>query len=674
MWRLASHCGQGTMFLDLQKVASALNGEVSNGQVLALGPGHSVKDRSLSVRLDSNAPDGFIVNSFASDDPIACKDYVRKRLGFPEWKPNGGLRRHRASDAALEAAIMAAVDTENSRPQKIKIIETYDYRDADGTLLYQVLRLEPKDFRQRRPDGNGKWIWKLEDRRVLYRLSELLKFPDASVFVCEGEKDADRVAELGCCATTVAAGKWTAECVAGLAGRDVAILEDNAEAGRTKALAAAQALNGAAKTIRIVSLPDLPDKGDVSDWLDANRSYSNKFFDICFAVPEWNLTTTPPTPPPAAPADQACNTRLPPEEKQTPDAVIPLPFINIAAWKDQTVPERQWTVKDRIPASNVTLLSGEGSVGKSILSLHLATAVVLGRDWLGTLPEMGSALCVCCEDDADELWRRLDLIFLHYGAACTEFENLHLISLAGQETLLAAPNNNGLIQPTQLFGRIHKAACDIQPKLIVLDNSADVYGGSENDRTQVRQFIGILRGMAIASGAGILLTSHPSLTGINTGTGLSGSTAWNASVRSRLYFKRAVTEKDEEPDPDLRVLEVMKSNYGPIGETITLRWSNGLFLPVAGMSSFERAAAERNAEDLFLNLLDEFNQQGRNTCAKPTAPTYAPTLFAKERKARKARIYKSDLEAAMRRLFEANKIGLETYGAPSRGTAKLVRK
>jgi hypothetical protein len=76
----------------------------------------------------------------------------------------------------------------------------------------------------------------------------------------------------------------------------------------------------------------------------------------------------------------------------------------------------------------------------------------------------------------------------------------------------------------------------------------------------------LLRDLAISANAGLLLTSHPSLTGISTGSGLSGSTAWNASVRSRLYFKRAKTEKDEEPDPDLRVLEVMKSNYGPVGE------------------------------------------------------------------------------------------------------------
>ena len=97
----------------------------------------------------------------------------------------------------------------------------------------------------------------------------------------------------------------------------------------------------------------------------------------------------------------------------------------------------------------------------------------------------------------------------------------------------------------------------------------------------------------MASGAGVLLTSHPSLTGLSSGSGLSGSTAWNASVRSRLYFKRAIFDKGEEPDPDLRVLEVVKANYGPVGETIMLRWDNGLFLPVAGQSTLEKLAREQ---------------------------------------------------------------------------------
>ena len=74
---------------DLQSLAHALGGVVCNGEVLAPGPGHSPKDQSLSVRPDPAAPDGFIVHSFANDDAIECRDYVRERCGLPAFSPNG---------------------------------------------------------------------------------------------------------------------------------------------------------------------------------------------------------------------------------------------------------------------------------------------------------------------------------------------------------------------------------------------------------------------------------------------------------------------------------------------------------------------------------------------------------------------------------------------------------
>src|SRR5215467_13753316 len=83
---------------DLRHIANALGGEVSSGHVLAPGPGHSPGDRSLSVKIDPNAPDGFVVHSFADDDPIACKDYVRGKLGLEGFKPNGGSGRRRRAD------------------------------------------------------------------------------------------------------------------------------------------------------------------------------------------------------------------------------------------------------------------------------------------------------------------------------------------------------------------------------------------------------------------------------------------------------------------------------------------------------------------------------------------------------------------------------------------------
>ncbi len=77
---------------------------MQGNEVRAPGPGHSRIDRSLSVRLDANAPDGFVVHSFANDDPIACRDYVREKAELPAFKPNGN-GRHRASAAEIGAML-----------------------------------------------------------------------------------------------------------------------------------------------------------------------------------------------------------------------------------------------------------------------------------------------------------------------------------------------------------------------------------------------------------------------------------------------------------------------------------------------------------------------------------------------------------------------------------------
>jgi hypothetical protein len=92
------------------------------------------------------------------------------------------------------------------------------------------------------------------------------------------------------------------------------------------------------------------------------------------------------------------------------------------------------------------------------------------------------------------------------------------------------------------------------------------------------------------------------------------------------------------------------------------------------MSNLEKLGAERRSEEVFLKLLAQFTRQNRNTCEKPSAPTYAPTLFAKESEAQELGIRKADFEGAMRRLFAAERICLEPYGSPSRATARLVSK
>ncbi len=249
------------MNLSLQNIAAALSGEISGNEVLAPGPGHTPKDRSLSVKLAPGTPDGFVVHSFAGDDWQACKDHTKQRLGI-EWRPEP----KQANGAS-------------------RVVAEYIYRNADGTPHAMAVRLDPKDFRQKRWNGSG-WDWGGAKPPIPYRLPELKAAVHNTVFVCEGEKDCDNLAKHGFIATTniAGAGKWHPTMNEHFAGKDVYILADNDEAGADHAQDVAQHLAPVAASARIVNLPGLPPKGDVSDWL-ANGGDHGKLIEICKAAP-----------------------------------------------------------------------------------------------------------------------------------------------------------------------------------------------------------------------------------------------------------------------------------------------------------------------------------------------------------------------------------------------------
>src|SRR5262249_50984982 len=156
---------------------------------------------------------------------------------------------------------------------------------------------------------------------------------------------------------------------------------------------------------------------------------------------------------------------------------------------------------------------------------------------------------------------RLAAITRHYEISFADLVKggLHLISLVGHDAVLATCTRNGKIEPTPLYQQLLKAASDINPIEIVIASSANVYAGSEIDRSQVQQFVGLLTRLAIMADGSVVLISHPSLTGINTESGLSGSTQWHNAVRGRIYMKGIKPGEDEQPDTDLREL-VFKKN------------------------------------------------------------------------------------------------------------------
>lgn len=201
------------------------------------------------------------------------------------------------------------------------------------------------------------------------------------------------------------------------------------------------------------------------------------------------------------------------------------------------VPEREWLVPDLIPTRNVTLLYGDGGTGKSLLALQLAVAVALGKPWLGQPVTAGKAIFPSAEDEKPELHRRLAEIVRHEGSRLGDLTGLTLRSLAGEDAMLARQSGaTRPLIPSDLYREIDAILEAERPALLVLDTLADMFPGNENDKAQARQFVGLLKRLAIRHGSAVVMLAHPSLAGMASGSGTSGNVAWSGSARSRLYL------------------------------------------------------------------------------------------------------------------------------------------
>lgn len=358
-----------------------------------------------------------------------------------------------------------------------------------------------------------------------------------------------------------------------------------------------------------------------------------------------------------------------PVPDQQPGNGRKLTIVTADAFAGKIVPTREWHVDNLIPAKTVTILNGDGGTGKSLLATQLAVATVSGSPWIGLAVARGAVLYLSAEDDLEELHRRVATISERSNLELEQLQQLNIVPLAGEDALLAAPEGRGnILRASPLFAMMDAHIAFSKPSLVVLDTLADLFGGDENQRAQARQFVSLLRGWAIKHQTTILLLAHPSLSGMASGSGSSGNTAWNNSVRSRLYLERVTDSsggKTLEPDPDARVLRTVKSNYGRTGGEIPLRWSNGILVPeVSDLGVDMRSAiAERRAEQVFINLLTEFGAEGRHVSATPSA-NYAPAVFAKD--VRAENLSKRVLIEAMSRLFARCRIQVQEDGPKSR--------
>jgi RecA-family ATPase len=368
--------------------------------------------------------------------------------------------------------------------------------------------------------------------------------------------------------------------------------------------------------------------------------------------PEFRSEEEPP--PPHGPEAYGLPINAVPDQAPPPaPEILPFETFDASQWEGVPIDTRRWIAHNRIPVGEPGIMSGDGGTGKTKLALQLAAAIPAGlRDWVGGVVDAeGQVIVFSAEEKLKEMHRRTSDVIEHRGLSFRDLAGgLHFICDT-ENPVLGAVDRNGVVQPTMSLWRLEKTVAAIRPALVIIENAADVYAGNESDRPNVTRFMrGLLGRLTVPCESTVMLIQHPSVSGLNDGTGRSGSTGWNNSGRWRCNFTKV---KDSD---DLRQLEIVKNNYGPTGEKVSLRWERGVFVPenTAAASPY-RAAAETQVDELFLRLLDKFSAQGRDV-RSTTGSGYAPAEFEDDPEAKAAEVKAKALKAAMARLFEAGKI------------------
>ncbi len=389
--------------LDIPAEYKALGVRFSNVPPNAKGilPCHAMGREDATPSAMINTKTGIYHDSGGSGETLNFWDFALRFGGHGRW-----------IDAIKHYAVKAGVDMPTPKYSSGGRIReaVYDYRDASGVLRDSVLRYRQpngkKTFSQHPPDGKGGYKFGpgcMDGIEPLpYRLPELLSAPpEEPLFVVEGEKDADRLASLGLVATTNHQGAmstdrtWPKFLPEWFAGRTVYIIPDNDPGGVKHAHGVAGYLHQVAASVTIVTLPDVPPKGDFSDWIDAvgaqNIDVKGGLLTLASSITSWSpdaIETTGPEP-----------TGPEPEPERWAD----LSDVR------KVHAEARWSWDLWIPSGNICGIAAFEGIGKSRLALDLCRRAYLGLPWPDgspmTLPVGSRSIWLCSDGNQDELAR-----------------------------------------------------------------------------------------------------------------------------------------------------------------------------------------------------------------------------------------------------------------------------
>lgn len=433
--------------------------------------------------------------------------------------------------------------TDHTQRKLGPVVATYKYLDEDGKLLFEKQRHEPKTFTQRAPKERG-WVYSLAGvRKVLYKLTEVMTAK--VIFLVEGEKDADNLsAALGgkvrrgedshSAAVTCnfdGAGKWRDEYSVYFAGRRVVILPDNDDAGRQHAEHVAGSVARYAQSVKIVELPGLAEKGDVSDYLKSH-CVDDLLGEVAKAG-RFNVKA----------ADVA-----------TPFFVPPAAMAGKAHGVD-------WLIPGVIHKGAKGLIVAQPKAGKSMLALDLAVALATGQPWLDLTPTRAVTVGVVSrEDSASMTTHRLQMFAKGRG--------LNFQTLAGLRINTFDQKAQFSIQDDADVALIVAAIKDQGIELVILDVLNRLHTADENSNTEMTAVMGRFDLIRAQTGCDVAVIHHDAK---GSASGAAKRPRGASSIDSWWDWKVSVQVT---PDDDSRKEVFFSSKAGQPHPPVTVRFES----------------------------------------------------------------------------------------------------
>lgn len=349
--------------------------------------------------------------------------------------------------------------------------------------------------------------------------------------------------------------------------------------------------------------------------------------------------------------------------KMQEDGEIEAVEVSVADVLDAAPPPPEFVIGEIVPAGVVTLLGANGGTGKSMLALMAAVCVATGLPFLGKPTRQGKVLFYSAEDARDHLRHRMAMICRHLGVNPRDVaQNLTVLDVTDSDpALYCEVNEKGVKRgtTTRSYEKLKTYVEDRAVAFLVIDNASDTFDANEIERARVRGFIRSLAQLVKLRGGAVLLLSHvdkQAAGGQRTTQGYSGSTAWNNSVRSRLFMAES---------GDGVLLEHQKSNLGKKAAPMNLLWTGGVLTYGGDLAAQGDAVLDQASIVAVLRLIDEFNGRGEFISTASTSPDNAYKKLAQQ-KGYPKKLTKTLLTNAMRDAERGGLLYREEYQTKER--------